>query len=178
MNDIKVMVWLFPILFMFHDFEEIIFMQAWSSKNRNFLTHRFPALLKKLSSHFDQITTSAFALGVAEEFILISIITVLSYVTNWYILWTGLFITFALHLVIHCFQALVLRKYVPAIITSIICLPICFYIISNAVKRFPLIDVIFYSALSFVFMVVNLILIHKAMKVFSKWSAQYERQNQ
>ncbi|MBE5979318.1 MAG: HXXEE domain-containing protein [Paenibacillaceae bacterium] len=80
MNDIKVMVWLFPILFMFHDFEEIIFMQSWISKNRNYLTHRFPALSKRLSSHFDQITTSAFALGVAEEFFIISIITVVSYV--------------------------------------------------------------------------------------------------
>ena len=109
MNDINAMVWLFPILFMFHDFEEIIFMQSWISKNRDYLDHRFPALSKKLSSHFDQITTSAFALGVAEEFIIISIITVVSYVTNWYILWIGLFITFALHLVIHCFQALVIR---------------------------------------------------------------------
>lgn len=86
MNDIKVMVWLFPILFMFHDFEEIIFMQSWINKNRNYLTHRFPVLSKKLFSHFDQITTSAFSLGVAEEFIIISIITVVSYVTNWYIL--------------------------------------------------------------------------------------------
>ncbi|WP_349773119.1 HXXEE domain-containing protein [Lacrimispora xylanisolvens] len=109
MNDIKVMVWLFPILFMFHDFEEIIFMQSWINKNRNYLTHRFPVLSKKLFSHFDQITTSAFSLGVAEEFIIISIITIVSYVTNWYILWIGLFITFALHLVIHCFQALVIR---------------------------------------------------------------------
>lgn len=172
MNDIKVMVWLFPILFMFHDFEEIIFMQSWISKNRDYLTHRFPALLKKLFSHFDQITTSAFALGVAEEFIIISFITVVSYVTNWYILWTGLFITFALHLVIHCIQALVIRKYVPAVVTSIICLPFCIYIINNGVKLFPLNDVILYSVLSFALMAVNLILIHKAMEVFGKWSAQ------
>lgn len=175
MNDIKVMVWLFPILFMFHDFEEIIFMQTWINKNRNYLTHRFPVLSKKLSSHFDQITTSAFALGVAEEFIIISIITVVSYVTNWYILWIGLFITFALHLVIHCFQALVIRKYVPAVVTSIICLPFCIYIISYGMKLFSLNDVILSSVLSFVFMVVNLILIHKAMEVFNKWSVKWER---
>jgi hypothetical protein len=178
MNDIKAMVWLFPILFIFHDFEEIIFMQSWISKNRSYLSHRFPALSKKLFPHFDQITTSAFVLGVAEEFILISIVTVVSYVTNWYILWTGLFIAFILHLVIHCFQALVLRKYVPAIITSIICLPICVYMISQAVKLFPFNDVILYSVLSSVLMVANLILIHKAMTVFSIWLAQYERQTQ
>ena len=130
-----------------------LYLSANECKNRNFLNHRFPALSKKISAHFDQITTSAFALGVAEE-------------------WTGLLITFALHLLIHCIQALVLRKYVPAIITSIICLPICIYIISNVVKLFPLNDVILYSVLSFVFMVVNPILIHKAMEVFSKWSVK------
>lgn len=178
MNDIKEMVWLFPILFMFHDFEEIIFMQSWVNKNRRYLYHRFPALSKKLLPHFDNITTSSFALGVAEEFILISIITVVSYVTNWYMLWIGLFITFILHLVIHCFQALVLRKYVPAIITSIICLPICIRLISHVVKVFPLNDVILYSVLSSVFMVVNLIFIHRVMDVFSEWLAKYERQNE
>lgn len=178
MNDIKVMVWLFPILFIFHDFEEIIFMQSWVSKNRCYLCERFPTLSKRLLPHFDNITTSSFAFGVAEEFILISIITVVSYVTNWYILWVGLFIAFTLHLVIHCFQALIVRKYVPAIITSVICLPICIYIIKHIIKLFPLDTVALYSILSFIIMVVNLIFIHKGMDVFSKWLAQYEQQSQ
>jgi hypothetical protein len=45
-------------------------------------------------------------------------------------------------------------------------------------KLFPLNDVILFSVLTFALMAVNLILIHKAMEVFSKWSAQYERQHQ
>ncbi len=178
MNEIKVMVWLFPILFIFHDFEEIIFMQLWVRKNKRYLCERFPTLSKRLLPHFDNITTSSFAFGVAEEFILISIITVVSYVTNWYILWAGLFIAFTLHLVIHCFQTLIVRKYVPAIITSVICLPICIYIIKHIVKLFPLDTVVLYSIVSFIIMVVNLILIHKVMDVFSKWLAQYEQQSQ
>lgn len=62
-------IWLFPILFIFHDFEEIIFMRAWINKNRSFLRGRFPVLAPKMFAHFDPITTSAFALGVAEEFL-------------------------------------------------------------------------------------------------------------
>ncbi len=46
MNDIKVMVWLYPILFMFHDFEEIIFMQSWINRNRNYLYNRFPVFTR------------------------------------------------------------------------------------------------------------------------------------
>ena len=131
MNDIKVLVWFFPMLFMFHDFEEIIFMKPWMSKNGRYLPLRFPKLSKRFLPHFDRITTSSFALGVAEEFILVSIITIISYMTNWYNLWIGLFIAFVFHLVIHCFQALLLRKYVPAILTSLICLPFCAYIMTN-----------------------------------------------
>lgn len=177
MNDIKIMVWLFPILFIFHDFEEIIFMQSWVSKNRGYLCERFPTLSKRLLPHFDNITTSSFAFGVAEEFILISIVAVVSYVTNWYILWVGLFIAFTLHLVIHCLQTLIVRKYVPAIITSIICLPICIYIIKHVVKSFQLDTVILYSILAFIVMVVNLVLIHKGMDIFSKWLTQYGQQS-
>lgn len=177
MNDIKVMVWLFPMLFIFHDFEEIIFMQSWVSKNKRYLCKRYPVLSKRLLPHLINITTSSFALGVAEEFILISIIAVLSYVTNWYILWLGFFIAFTLHLVIHCFQALILRKYVPAIITSIICLPICIYIIKNTVKLYKLGAVVLYSILAFIIMLINLVIIHKGMDIFSKWLAQYEQQS-
>ena len=176
MNDIKVVVWLFPMLFIFHDFEEIIFMQAWINKNRRYLCERFPTLSKKLLPHFDNITTSSFALGVAEEFILICIITVVSYVTNWYILWVGLFIAFTLHLVIHCFQVLIVRKYVPAVITSVLCLPICIYIVKYVVKLFQLHTIILYSILAFIIMVVNLGIIHKGMDIFSRWLAQYEQQ--
>lgn len=177
MNDIKIVVWLFPILFIFHDFEEIIFMQSWISKYRHYLCERFPTLSKRLLPHFDNITTSSFAFGVAEEFILISIITIVSYVTNWYILWVGFFIVFTLHLVIHCLQSLIVRKYVPAVITSIICLPICIYILKNIVKLFQLDNVVLYSILALIIIVVNLVFIHKGMDIFSKWLAQYEQQS-
>lgn len=171
------MVWFFPMLFIFHDFEEIIFMQPWISKNRQYLSKRFPALSKKLLPHLDKITTSSFASGVAEEFILISIVTIHSYITGWYSLWGGLFIAFALHLIIHCFQILILRRYIPAIVTSIICLPICIYIIKHIVQYIPLDSIVLYSIFGFLIMVVNLGIIHKGMDIFSKWLAQYEQQS-
>ena len=152
-------------------------MQPWLNKNRRYLCERFPKLSKRLLPHLDNITTSSFAFGVAEEFILISIVTVVSYVTNWYNLWVGLFIAFALHLVIHCLQALIVRKYIPAIITSILCLPICVYIIENIIQLFPLRTVILYSILGFIIMVVNLVIVHKGMDIFNKWLTQYEHKS-
>jgi len=177
MNDIKAMVWFFPMLFIFHDFEEIIFMQPWINRNGSYICERFPKLSKRLLPHFDNITTSSFAFGVAEEFILISTITVISYMKNWYSLWIGLFIAFALHLVFHCFQALILRKYIPAVSTSIICLPLCLYIIKNTLLLLQFSTILLYSILGLIIMVINLALIHKAMDIFSKWLIQYEQQN-
>lgn len=168
-------IWLFPILFIFHDFEEIIFMRAWINKNRSFLRERFPKLAPKMFAHFDHITTSAFALGVAEEFILISLITIISSVINSYGLWIGSFIAFTIHLVIHCLQALIVRKYIPVLITSLICLPICIYIINLFLQTTPIMTILGYSILCFVVMVINIIILFKLMTIFGKWIAQYEQ---
>ena len=170
MNDIKILVWLFPILFTFHDFEEIIFMQLWISKNRSYLYERFPGLSRRLLPHFDSISTSSFALGVWEEFILVSIVTVISYITDSYNMWIGLFISFTLHLIVHCLQALIIRKYVPAVATSIICLPACIYIIGYTAQLLPLGTVVLYSILGFIIMAANLGLVHKGMDIFAELS--------
>jgi hypothetical protein len=153
-------------------------MQSWISRNKRYLLNRFPRLSKKLLPHFDNITTSSFALGVAEEFVLISTITVISYMMSWYSLWVGLFIAFSVHLVIHCFQALLLRKYIPAIVTSIISLPICIYIIKHVIQLFPLDIIVLYSVLGLIIMVINLGIIHKVMGVFSRWLAPFEQLNE
>lgn len=169
-----IIIWLFPILFIFHDFEEIIFMQSWLNKNKLYLSNKFPKLSKKLLAHFDDITTETFAASVAEEFILISIVTILSYTTNWFNLWIGLFLAFTIHLIIHCIQILIIRRYIPAIVTSVICLPICTYIIKKVLVLFPLNTIILYSFLGLIIMVINLIFVHNSMKVFKKWLEKYE----
>ena len=176
MSDIKVLVWLFPVIFIFHDFEEIIFVQPWISRNSLYLSKRFPALSKRVLPHFGKITTASFAAGVAEEFLLISIITAVSYMTTWYSLWIGLFIAFTIHLIIHCFQALAIGKYVPSVVTSIICLPLCAYIINDLIKSFAVDTIVLYSVLGLVIMAVNLIAVHRGMDVFGRWLSRYGQQ--
>lgn len=176
MNNMSVIIWLFPILFIFHDFEEIILMQAWIKRNNKYLSQRFPKLSKKFLSHLNNITTSSFAFGVAEEFLLINVITITAFMTKWYSLWIGVFIAFVLHLLIHCIQALILRKYVPAIITSVICLPICSYIIEYVIQLFLLNTIIIYSIIGFAIMVFNLVIVHKGMRIFNKWLIKYEHE--
>ncbi|AQS05117.1 HXXEE domain-containing protein [Clostridium beijerinckii] len=174
MSNMQAIIWFFPIVFIIHDFEEIIFIQSWINKNRYYLSEKFPKLSKNLFPHFDNITAASFAFGVAEEFILIIIITIISYKTNWFNLWIGLFIAFTTHLIIHCFQALIIRKYVPAIVTSIIFLPICINIIKSIAKVYTSNIIISYSVLGFIIMLVNLYIAHKCMDLFSEQLLMYK----
>lgn len=105
---------------------------------------------------------------------LISVITVVAYMTHWYDLWIGAFIAFTLHLVIHCVQVIIVRKYIPVIVTSVICLPICIYIIMQVIQITTLNSIILYSILCFIIMVINIGVIHKGMAIFGKWIVQYE----
>lgn len=60
MINMQVIIWLFPIIFIFHDFEEIIFVEAWIKRNKTDLVRQFPKMPKNLSAHMDNITTSSF----------------------------------------------------------------------------------------------------------------------
>lgn len=175
MDELKIMVWFFPIIFIFHDFEEIILMHIWMRKNLRYLREKFPWLSQRLLTHFENITTSSLALGVAEEFVLIIIITVISFISNRYILWTGMFVAFSFHLLLHCFQALIIKKYVPAVVTSVVCMPVCIYIIHNVIHLFTYSRIVIYTIISFIIMVINLIIVHKGMDLFNKWLTEYEK---
>lgn len=172
-----IIIWLLPILFIFHDFEEILLVEAWIYRNKDYLSNKFPKVSKRMLAHFENISTASFALGVLEEFIIISLITIASSYTKNYLLWIGAFIAFTLHLIIHCLQGLILRKYVPAIATSIICLPICLYIINYSIKLYPLNSIITFTIIAFAIMVLNLFLIHKVMDKFNKWLITYKNKS-
>jgi hypothetical protein len=155
MNNIQMLIWLFPSIFIFHDFEEIIFKQAWVRKNKYYLTYKLPSLIKRILPHLENITTSSFAFGVAEEFILINIITYVSYIMNWYNLWIGLFVAFTLHLLMHCFQTLIIRRYIPAVVTSVICLPLCIYIINQVTRLYSINTIVLYSIFGLIILIIN-----------------------
>ncbi|TCL55622.1 uncharacterized protein with HXXEE motif [Kineothrix alysoides] len=177
MGEIYFLIWLFPLLFIFHDFEEIIFGKPWVNRNKERLMEQFPMLANKVLLHFDSLTTSSFSLGVAEEFILISAVTIISYLTGWYDLWLGIFIAFIAHLIIHIFQCIIFRGYVPAVVTSVICLPVSICITAEFLRSYSITfsRIIAFSMLGIVLMIINIWGIHKGMTVFDKWLAKYQK---
>lgn len=177
MAQYPTLVWLLLIIFMFHDFEEIVFMRSWFIRNHQLIKARFPKIVSEFTVHIMNTSTQAFALAVAEEFIILSAVTVLSVTLNFYYIWFGAFIAFSLHLIIHILQALVVRKYIPCLITSVAALPYCVFTYIKAIGcglAFQSNAII--SAFIFtVIMIANVLFLHKLMPRFDQWRESFEK---
>ena len=126
---------LLPIIFIFHDMEEIVGIERFYSKNR-WLFERYPKILRS----YKGLTHMGFSAAVYEEFIPFFGVSLLAFYFPCQVLfalWYGIFVALTGHFVIHIGQTVVVRKYVPCIITSLICLPVSIVIL---VKSAPYIQ--------------------------------------
>jgi len=164
--DFSIIIWLFPVVFMLHEFEEIIFMKYWINKNKAFLSNKFPKISERFLSHFDNLSTPAFTVAVAQEFILLAVITIVSVVSDTYLLWLGMFMVFFAHLLVH----LILWRYIPAIYTTIVSLAYCLFSLTYMIENniFQVKDILLWTVISFVIIAVNLIFAHKLAFWFDK----------
>lgn len=166
-------IWLLPLIFMLHDFEEIIFIEWWLNKERLVLIKKYP----KIAKEYDELNTAGFALAVSEIFIIIILITLITIVFKWYYLWFGSLITFFIHLIIHLIQWIIYKKYIPAIITvvpaSIYSIYAIGFIYSNS--NMEILPIVIWSMLSMVIVFTNLIFAHKLARKFSEFIRSYER---
>jgi len=158
---------LLPIIFIFHDMEEIIGFEWFFRKNPD-LFDRFPKVMKA----YRNFTTAGMALAVYEEFIPFFGLSLIAYYFPCSILnaiWLGIFISFTAHLLVHIGQTLYIRKYIPSFITSTICLPLSIAIIFKcaSLMTFSAASVICIFA-AFLFMMVNLRIAHCLMHYFNK----------
>lgn len=128
-------IWLFPLLFIFHYLEEIIGFMPWIERNEKLLAKKAAFILNTHKG----LSTEGFALAVAEEFVvvlLVSFFALICHTRLLYLIWLGGFVAFALHLVVHILQAIWLRRYIPALATSILCLPVSSIIIGKQALYF------------------------------------------
>ena len=163
-------IWLFPLLFIFHDMEEIIGFMSWSTRKTVLLKKKAPLLLK---TH-EELTTEGFALAVFEEFCLVLLVSLTAFCTQshlLYLIWLGGFVAFDLHLLFHIIQALILRQYIPAVGTVLVCLPISSTIILGSchLLHVNLIELFTFSLLGMLLVIFNLFLALGLGKKFSRW---------
>ena len=158
---------LLPIIFIFHDMEEVVGFESFFRKNP-WLFDRFPKVLDA----YRNITTAGFASAVYEEFIPIFGISLLTYYLPCdvlYSLWYGVFLSIAAHFLIHIGQTVYIRKYIPSFITSLICLPVSLIVLirSGQFISFDVLSVVL-IIVGVVIMIINLKLAHLVMHKVNK----------
>ena len=160
-------LWLFPLVLVLHELEEIIGLGIWIQKNQLLMNHRF----KRIQKQFLNYTTEGYALASAELLVISILISAGAYHFKWYYLWCGCFIGFTFHLVVHIIQVFVIRKYIPAVITAVILIPSSVLIIKKSVYivQYSKLDLLIWSGIGFLFLVINLFIQRFIMKKFSKY---------
>lgn len=156
----KEYILLLPIIFIFHDMEEVVGFGYFFKKNPA-LYDRFPRVMKA----YRNFKTEGFAAAVYEEFIPFFGVSLLAYyfpnkmlISMWY----GLFLALAGHFIIHIGQTIYLRKYIPSFVTSLICLPVSVNILLRCtrVMMFNTVTILI-IIVSILLMMLNLKLAHK-----------------
>ncbi|HEX3011904.1 MAG TPA: HXXEE domain-containing protein [Syntrophomonadaceae bacterium] len=128
---VESIMWLFPVFFMIHDFEEIIFAKSWLEENSDYIKEKVPNIVFKLITQIKELSTASFAFAVAEEFIMLSIITLCTVEFRWYSLFAATLIGYLLHIMIHFVQSIILQKYIPVLISGLISTVYGIYAISH-----------------------------------------------
>ncbi len=155
----KEYILLLPIIFIFHDMEEVVGFGYFFKKNPD-LYDRFPRVMKA----YRNFKTEGFAAAVYEEFIPFFGVSLLAYYFPNKVLismWYGLFLALAGHFIIHIGQTIYLRKYIPSFVTSLICLPVSVNILLKCMRvlTFDTVTILTIIA-SNIFMMLNLKMAH------------------
>ena len=107
---------------------------------------------------------------------LICIVTITAYMNEWYYIWFGVFSAFTFHLFIHCIPGIIFKNYAPAIVTSVICLPFCFYIILLFLRLYKIdfAQAALLIIVGIVLLVVTRLIMQVVMQKFNKWLKAYQ----
>jgi hypothetical protein len=174
----KVMMYFFPVVFMIHEFEEIIMLRPWLVKNQpQLLKATTPNLLKRLLQMHLKLSTEAFTLIVAEEFLLVSGITIYCINYDQYSIWIGLLLAFQLHLFMHMLQFVVLKRYVPSIVTSLLGTAYFVYTFSHIAIAVNWNDIICYAFWFLTSLVLNLFICSLLAIRFQAYLNRFQNNN-
>lgn len=115
-------LWLFIVVFMLHDFEEIITVENWSQKTYH-LVKNSKSNLKLLIWKFWDINSHSFAKRDVFIFIVVSSIVFLKVQfidSHWIALFFISFLCFVLlHNLVHIIQTIILKTYTPGLYTAV-----------------------------------------------------------
>ncbi|WP_395320059.1 HXXEE domain-containing protein [Fructilactobacillus frigidiflavus] len=154
--------WLLPILFMLHDFEEIIFVPSWVEKHAAFLKNMKNPLFGAAKN------SSLFSIAVLEEFVILILVTIICFIENNYLLYLSFLIAYTLHFLIHFGTSFYFKFYSPGVITALLELPLLIWLILKYYKMCnpSLAGLLIYLIPTLIFVTLNLFITHKLITWF------------
>ena len=143
---------LFPSIFMLHELEEILLFPRFMDRN--------PQLQRRLlSGAFTSFRINAI---IYQEFILLLIILGLSIYFESFDFYLTIIIAYIYHVIGHVFQSIILRQYIPGVLSGIITAGYCTYQIYDAVSANYML--LAYSFLTLLIIFVNIAVSFKILQ--------------
>ena len=136
-------------------------------KYRSDIYTRFPVLSHRIAM-LTEIDTRSLSIIVAEEFLIVSVLTIISVMTGNIIFWYCVLSAFSIHLLIHLLQFIIWGKYIPAIVSTVLCAPYCIWSLYETYHILTSVELIVYAVVGFIFGGTNLFYMHKLLRRYGK----------
>jgi hypothetical protein len=179
MNTMGFFLWLMPVIFMVHEFEEIFMVEAWGSRHKEKINAIWPQKKPSGLDYAGEYLTASIAISIFVEFLFAILVSVLCAIFQNYYAWFGFWIGFVIHMFFpHLWVTIKFKGYLPGIITCAITLIPSLWVLYQANT------ILHYGALGLVLSVVVMHLmvtflvfrgLHKSMVGWSKKLVQYSK---
>ena len=117
---LSTLLWLFPVSFMLHDFEEIIRIERWMYRNGDQAEEKLPGFAKTSFAKMRETTTAEMSAAVAFVFVVFSATTLLAVEFNMYGPFIFCSVGYFAHGFFHLGSAIVMKKWAPGALTSLL----------------------------------------------------------
>ncbi|MBG9794711.1 membrane protein [Paenibacillus dendritiformis] len=118
--DAVTVMWLFPIVFMFHDFEEILYVEPWLRRHGDRILGKMSPVVGRFAASSLKMTTRDFAGDVFWVFLVVVAATLAAVMFSLYDLYLILLLIFFLHVFTHIGLSVYTRSLMPGVITAVL----------------------------------------------------------
>lgn len=163
--------WILPILFILHDFEEMICMPLWKIRHRKMLDRMDKPFFGQV------INGQAFSIGVLEEMLILIIVSIICSLTHNYTLYLAFILAYTFHFVMHYKMCFSIKNYVPGVVSATIQLPFMIWIITSywTLSQTSVLKLVIYLVPVFFIVFINLLIMHKIMPIIQEKLLAYTK---
>jgi hypothetical protein len=173
MNTMGFYVWLLPVLFMIHEFEEIFMIETWFDGHKEKINRLWPTKKPFGLDNTVKYLTPTIAIGIFGEFVITILICLFCLIFDNYYVWYAFTVGFILmSVLLHGRLTIQFKGYTPGIVTIAILLIPCIWLLyqSNTILHYGAVDIIVSTlVVNGLFGLASFRLLHNAMIPTSKW---------